>query len=184
MAPIRAMPEEKRQGPGCRLLAIPALVTSIKPSMHSCNQTVGKKGNRMNRNTVFPALIAALALGIPQAHAGEKQSDALKAAIIGGVVVGGAALVLKPHHHKHPIADSLPDHRFDQGMSYPNTIPLAPGPVILPHAVGGGVESHSDRPGPVGTGVSPLATPLGAGVSPQAGPYLSPKPVYDSYKAR
>lgn len=138
----------------------------------------------MNRNVVFPALIAALALGIPQAHAGEKQSDALKAAIIGGVVVGGAGLVLKPHHHKRSAAGPLPDHRFDQGMSYPNTIPLAPGPVILPHAIGGGVESHSDQSRPVGTGVSPQSTPIGAGASRQSVPYPSPEPVYDPYKAR
>ncbi|WP_079211084.1 hypothetical protein [Brucella pituitosa] len=139
----------------------------------------------MNRILVFPALIAVLAFATVHAQADEHGSDALKAAIIGGVVVGGAALVLKPHHHKHHEVGPRPDHRFDQGMSYPRTIPLAPGPVILPHAIGTGVEGQTVRPGPVGSGVSPQSSsPIGTGVSPRSGSYQSQQPDYDPYNVK
>ncbi|KAB2689219.1 hypothetical protein [Brucella pseudogrignonensis] len=138
----------------------------------------------MKNFLTFPALVAVLALGAAHAQAGEKAANAVEAVIIGGAVVGGAALALKPHHHKHHPGAPLPDHRFDQGMSYPTTIPLAPGPVILSHPVGSGVHGSSDRPGPIGTGVSPQSSsPIGAGVSPQSTPQPAGKPSYDPYHA-
>lgn len=136
----------------------------------------------MKEIVAFPALVAALILGVADAQAGEKASNAVKAVIIGGAVVGGAALVLKPHHHKPQQGQTLPDHRFDQGMSYPATIPLAPGPVILPHPLRSGSSAHGEGAGPIGTGVFPHASsPVGAGVSPQSSPQPARKPDYDPY---
>ncbi len=136
----------------------------------------------MKKILSFLALVAVLALGAANAQAGEKAATAVEAVIIGGAVVGGAALALKPHHHKHHPVEPLPDHRFDQGISYPTTIPLAPGPVILPHPIGSGVYGSSDRPAAIGAGVSPKSSsPIGAGVSPQSSPHPARKPDYDPY---
>lgn len=112
--------------------------------------------------------IAVFLMAAPHlAAAQEADNSTAKAVIVGGVLLGGAALAIAEHnHHKHRRHDDAP------------RIPLAPGPVKPQHQIGNGAAPIRQPVPTIGGGVIPSPPyGIGQGVTPnQRLPFHRPRP--------